>query len=53
MRIGERLPEPLRYAWDALFHDGGEYGMFGAMSGGVLWAVILVATVVILAHILG
>lgn len=31
----------MRYLWAAMFRDGGEYGMAGAISGAAAWTVVL------------
>ena len=41
--MAEQLRDHLRFTWAALAHDGGEYGIGGAISGGNLWTVILAA----------
>ena len=46
--LRRRLSGGLRFAWAALAHDGGEYGLAGAVSGGIMWTVILVALIVLL-----
>ena len=49
--MAEQLRDHLRFVRAALFRDGGEYGIGGAMSGGILWTVILVAMIAILVHL--
>ena len=49
--MAEQLRDHLRFVRAALFRDGGEYGIWGAMSGGILWACVLVAVIAILARL--
>ena len=46
------MRERTHYLYAALFQDGGEYGIWGAMSGGVLWAVIGAVAVAVMVHLL-
>ena len=43
MRCVRRLPKPLHYIWAALYRDGGEYGIWCAITGGILWVAITAA----------